>query len=419
MADANSTAGSPAKESYRTYGYRWIVLVAFMLIAAMTQVAWITFAPITSRAAEFFHTSDLLIGMLSMIFMVVYVIIVIPAAWAIDTLGFRTAVSIGAALTAVFAVTRGIFAANFRLVFASQIGLAIGQPFVMGAITRMAARWFPPQERATATGLGTLSMYLGILAGMLFTPMLILRHSIPSMLVVYGIVCAAAAVVFIALARESPPTPPCPPGQDVRALMFDGLKSMLRMKDFILLMVIFFFGLGIFNGVSTWIEDIVRPRGFTIEQAGLLGGLMLIGGIVGAVVMPLFSDRFRKRTPFILVSLAGMIPGLLGVTFAHSYWLLLASGAVFGFFLLSSGPIGFQYAAEITYPAPEGTSNSLLIVMGQLAGIVFIYGMDALKSRATGSMTTPLLGLVVLMLVSLVLGALLRDSRPQVTKPNA
>jgi hypothetical protein len=104
-----------------------------------------------------------------------------------------------------------------------------------------------------------------------------------------------------------------------------------------------------------------------------------------------------------------MIPGLLGVTFARSYGLLLASGFVFGFFLLSSGPIGFQYGAEITLPAPEGTSNTLLLVMGQISGILFIFGMEGLRTDG-GAMTGPLLGLAVLMAVCFVLSLLLRES---------
>jgi hypothetical protein len=98
------------------------------------------------------------------------------------------------------------------------------------------------------------------------------------------------------------------------------------------------------------------------------------------------------------------------MTFAPSYWLLLVSGAVFGFFLLSAGPIGFQYGAEVTMPAPEGTSNSLLLVAGQVSGIIFIFGMDALKSKATGSMTLSLLCLIGLAVLSVILAGLLRES---------
>jgi MFS family permease len=395
------------KETFKVYSYRWLVLLAFVPIACMTQVFWITFAPITSAAAEFYHKSDLMIGLLSMSFMVVYILVVLPSAWVIDTWGFRTAVGIGAVLTAVFGLTRGIFASNFTLVFLSQIGLAIGQPLVIGSITKIAARWFPVKERATASGLGTLALYLGPLVAMLLTPFLVLRVGISRMLLDYGIAAAAAAVIFLLIAREHPPTPA---GQDERVLMFAGLKSMLRQRDFLFLLILFFVGLGIFNGVSTWIEDIIRPRGFTISQAGLLGGLMLIGGILGAIIIPLFSDKLRRRKPFILLALIGLIPGLIGMTYSTGYWLLLVSGFIFGFFLLSAGPIGFQYGAEITRPAPEGTSNSLLIVMGQISGIIFIFGMDALKSPATKAMTASLLALAALTVITVILATFLRES---------
>ncbi len=394
-------------KNFKTYGYRWIVLLAFMAIAIMTQVLWITFAPITGAAARFYQTSDLMIGLLSMSFMIVFVLIFLPSAYAIDTWGFRKAVGFGAVLTAVFGLTRGIFASNFTVVLVSQVGIAVGQPFVIGAITKIAARWFPAEERATASAIGTLALYLGPLLAMFLTPILALHIGISRMLLVYGIAAAAAAVLFLLLARERPPTPA---GEEDRVRMLEGLKSMLRLRDFIFLLIMFFVGLGMFNSVSTWIENIVRPRGFSISQAGVLGGLMLGGGIIGAVFISLISDQSRRRKPFILLALIGLVPGLLGITYSTSYWLLLVSGFVFGFFLLSAGPIGFQYAAEITYPAPEATSNTLLLVMGQISGIAFIFGMDALKAPESGAMTTSLLILAGLTAVAAVLAGLIGES---------
>ncbi len=396
--------------SFRVYGYRWIVLLAFMSVVAINQLLWITFAPITGSAASYYGVSDIGIGLLSMSFMIVYIIISIPASWVIDTYGIRVAVGIGAALTGIFGLLRGLWAPDYTLVLISQIGIAIGQPFILNAITKVAARWFPIQERATASGLGSLAMYLGIVAGLALTPYLTIRSGIGSMLVTYGIVSVIAAVVFFGVARERPPTPPCPPDQEERSLVLDGLKQTLRKRDFGLLMLIFFVGLGVFNGVTTWIEDIVRPRGLSITQAGITGGLMIVGGIIGAMVIPSLSDRYRKRTPFMVLALAGAILGLVGITYAASYWLLLASAFVLGLFLLSAGPIGFQYGAEVAYPAPEGTSNGLLLLMGQISGIAFIFGMDSFKSPGTGSMTPSLVVLIGLMVLSLLLCTRLRES---------
>jgi len=389
------------------YGRRWVVLAVFAVMASLTQVLWLTFAPITGPAAAFYGKSDLMIGLLSMVFMIVYIVAAVPAAWAIDTWGFKAAAGLGAVLSAVFALLRGLFAANYTVVLISQIGIALGQPLVIGAITKVAARWFPARERATASGLGTLSLYVGPLAAMLLSPALFLRLGMGRMLVIYGLAMTAAAVLFLAVARERPPTPA---GSDERVLMFDGLKSMLRRRDFLLLLVIFFIGLGLFNSVSTWIEDIVRPRGFSVSQAGVLGALMLAGGIAGAIVIPIMSDKSRRRKPFIILALVGLLPGLIGLTFAASAGALFLSGFILGFFLLSAGPIAFQYGAEMTHPAPEGTSNSLLILMGQVSGIAFIMAMDAMKDPATGSMTKPLLVLAGLMVVAAGLALGLRES---------
>ena len=404
--------------SFKVYGYRWVVLLAFMLVVVVNQLLWITFAPITSSAAKYYGVSDLSIGLLSMSFMIVYIVISIPASWAIDTYGIRVAVGIGAALTGIFGLLRGLWAADYTLVLISQIGIAIGQPFILNAITKVAARWFPIQERATASGFGSLAMYLGIVVGLALTPYLTIRSGIGAMLVTYGIVSVIAAVVFFGLARERPPTPPCPPDQEERSLVLDGLKQTLRQRDFGLLMLIFFVGLGIFNGVTTWIENIVRPRGFSITQAGIIGGLMIVGGIIGALVIPLLSDRYRRRTPFMILALAGATLGLIGITYATGYWLLLAAAFVLGFFLLSAGPIGFQYGAEVAYPAPEGTSNGLLLLVGQISGIVFIFGMDSFKSPETGSMTSPLVVLIGLMVLSLLLCTRLRESPLMTEKGN-
>jgi len=176
-------------------------------------------------------------------------------------------------------------------------------------------------------------------------------------------------------------------------------------------LVIFFVGLGVFNAVTTWIEDIVRPRGFSIIQAGNIGGLMIVGGIIGAVVIPLMSDHYRKRVPFLLMAVVGATLGLVGITFATSYWFLLVSAFIFGFFLLSAGPVGFQYGAEMTYPTPEGTSNGLLLLMGQISGIIFILAMDSFKAIGTGSMTTPLTVLIGLMILSLFFCLKLKDAK--------
>jgi cyanate permease len=346
-----------------------------------------------------------------MVFMIVYMVVSIPASWVIDTYGIRIGAGIGAILTGFFGLMRGWAGADYNMVLIAQIGIAIGQPFLLNAITKLSAVWFPLEERATASGLGTLSMYVGILAGMVVTPLLFATNGLVGMMNLYGIGSAVIALLFVVLSRNTPPTPPCEEHGETRALAMDGFKLMFKSRDFWLLMLIFFIGLGVFNSVTTWIENILMPRGFTAAQAGNTGGIMIGGGILGAMIMPFLSDYFRRRTPFIMIALAGATIGLIGITFATNYMLLLFFGAMLGFFLLSSGPIGFQYGAEVTYPASEGASNGWLLLMGQVSGIAFIFGMDGFKSETTGSMTYPLMVMIGLMVFSFLLSSRLKESK--------
>jgi len=395
-----------AKE-YKLYKYRWVVLGVFMFVNLTIQTLWIAYAPISGLAAGFYGVSDLQIGFLAMSFMIAFIPLSIPVAWVIDTYGFKLAVSIGVILMGVFGVLRGLAGDNFSLVMASTVGIAIAQPFLLNAWTKVPANWFAIEERATAVGLVTLANLVGTALGMVLTPILIESLLIPTVQLIYGGFAAFSAILFVVLAREYPPSPPCPSGQEVRALMLDGLKHALKVKTFWFDLLITFIGLGIFNGITTWVENIIRPRGFTPTDAGTLGALMIVGGVIGAVVIPAFSDKQRKRQRYLAIAFAGALPGLLGLTFATSPILLFTSAFVMGFFLVSAMPVSMQYAAEVTHPTPEGTSNSLIQLFGQGA-VVFVYVMEALKT-ADGSFTPSLLLAVGMILLSLIFISQMKD----------
>lgn len=392
---------------YKLYPYRWVVLAVFMFINLTIQVLWITYAPITGPAAAFYGVSDLQIGLFAMSFMLAFLPLSIPVSWVIDTYGFRVAVSIGAILMGIFGILRGLAGDNYTLALWSTFGLAAAQPFLLNAWTTVPAKWFALEERATAVGIVTLGNLLGTALGMVLTPILIESMSIPSVQLIYGGAAAFSAVLFIILARETPPTHPGPPGQEIRALMLDGLKHAFTVRPFWFDLAVSFIGLAIFNGITTWIESIIRPRGFTPNDAGTLGALMIVGGVIGAVVIPALSDKQRKRQRYLYVAFIGALPGLLGLTFATAPWLLFASAFVLGFFLVSAMPIGMQYAAEVTRPTPEGTSNGLIQLFGQ-ASVVFVYIMEALKS-ADGSFTPALVLALGLLLVSALLVTQMKD----------
>lgn len=394
----------------KVYGYRWVVLLAYVIINILMQLQWITFAPITSGAVAFYNVPAIQIDLLSLIFMIVYLFVSFPASYIIDTWGIRIGIGIGAVLMGVFGFIKGFYGSSYGMVVIAQIGIAVGQPFVLNSITKVGVRWFPLHERATQAGISVLAQFLGIIIAMVLTPALFKMYGMEKMLMIYGIVTLAGAVIFLLLNKENPPTPPCPPGHDERIGVFAGMKHIFKQRDMIYLLLVFFIALGIFNAVTTWVEQIIGPRGFTITDAGITGALMMVGGIVGASILPVLSDKLRKRKPFLVISTLCAIPGLVGLTFAGSYIPLIASSFVFGFFLMAAGPIGFQYSAEICYPAPEATSQGLLMLAGQISGIIFVFGMD-IASAGGASKTPAMVVFIALMIVSVFLCIKLKESK--------
>ena len=398
----------------RVYGYRWVVLGVFAVLNALVQMNWITFAAVTGDASDFYGVSVLNIGLLSMMFMVVFIFISVPASWVIDTYGLRVGIGIGATLTGVFALMRGIFADEYSLVLLATVGLAVGQPFVMNAITKVGARWFAVDERATAASIPSLAQFIGIIVAMVLTPLLVSSRGMDGMLLIYGVVTALGGLAAILFIKERPPTPPSTIDAEERFAVFAGLRHIFRQRDMWILLGLFFVGLGMFNGISTWIEQIVAPRGFGPEEAGLIGGAMLVGGILGAGIISVWSDHARRRKPFLILALVGLLPGLIGLAFVDNFAVLAASAFVFGFFLMSAYPVGMQYSAEVSYPAPESTSQGLIILAGQIAGVLFIVGMDVFRDGPDASMTGSMVVFIILTIATIAVTSLFMRESPMI-----
>ncbi|MBU2509989.1 MFS transporter [bacterium] len=395
----------------KVYGYRWVVLVVFALIQLSIQILWSTFLPITGEAATFYGVTPLSIGMLSMMFMFVYIFVSLPSSWVISNLGVKKGVGFAVVLMGTFGLVRGLFGNHYTVVLICTVMLSIAQPFIINSITTMTARWFPVDERATATGLALLAQLVGIMGGMVITPILTAAIGIVPMLMSYGIFSASLMVIFLIVYREHPPTPPSLV-EVVEELpkMREGLKHVFKNRDSVLLMIIFCGGMVAFNSISTWIEQILAPRGFDSIDAGSIGGMMMLGGILGCIILPLLSDKTKRRKLFLIIGVVAMIPGLVGLSYFETFPLLLIVGGLLGFFQLGLGPIIMEAAANVCQPATEATTQGVLWMFGQGFSVVGIFLMDSFRTES-GAMTPFILVFAVIMACSLILAATLNESK--------
>jgi MFS family permease len=391
MASQAVVEHSPVK----AYGYRWVVLAVWMFVNILMQALWICYSPVSSQAAQLWGVSEFWVGFLAMSFMYVYVVMSLPASWVIEKYGFTFAVAVSGVVMGAAALLKGVFALNYTVVLACQIAMAIVQPLMVNSGTKFAAKWFPIQERATVVGIGSLGPFIGQAIGLMATPFMVQAYGFATTFLIYGIVSAISAVLFIIFSRENPPTPA---GYEERIPMTAGLKLVLTKLDFYLLALAFFVVFAIWQGVPTWIEGITKVRGLTTTQAGTAGGVLMIAGVVGALLIPSLSDRLRKRKPVLIAALLLSLPGVLGLTFLNGFVLVLLSSIWLGIFLVGAIPLVLQYAVEMCYPAPEPASSGILMIASQ-ASVVAITVMGWTYAK-TGSFTSSLLVITGLLLLS-------------------
>lgn len=397
--------------------YRWVVLIVYMLITALSQIMWMTFAPIARDAAAVYTGGNVdYIDYLAMLAMFSWLPFAIPAAWCIDRFGLKKGAGIGVVLIGVCGFLR-IFAPSYGWLFACMAGCAVAQPFVLNAFTKLAANWFPEKEEALASGLLTMSMFVGFTTVMFATDLILahyrtvgtVQQGIDVILYAYGIPCLIAMILFLVLFKEKPEFPPNPIAAEKKVSMTIGIKSLFRNRDFLILLALFFIGLGAFNAILTEIDNIFKTRILDIDSTlapGIVGGLMVVGGMVGAVVLSALSDKYHRRKLFLVAAVLAAIPMTILIQTLSSIVLLGACGFVFGFFLVPALPVGLTFAVEKTHPVPEATSNGMLMLSGQISGIPIVIFFD-MKLIA------------VLFCIGLILALLLREGKADKAKNTA
>ena len=336
------------------------------------------------------------VSLFSMSYMIMYIIFSIPASWVVDRFGYRHSLIIGASITAVFGLIRALFAGNFSIVLPAQFIIAIGQPFLLNISTKVPANWFPASERSTAAGILTMALkYLGFAVPMVLAPAIAESSGIPDVFMVFAVIAVISAFIAIVFTREKPLVPPPGPIPPKEELSLSSIKKLFSKKAFVLPLFICFISMGIFNALLTLIEAIMMPRGISSAQAGIVGAVFVLAGVVGAVILPVISDNLHIRIPFFIGVISLLIPLYLGLTFLEHFILLVIIAAVAGFSIMGVAPILFQHSAEVAYPIQEGTSLGVILLMGQISGALFVYLFEILQNAA-GSVVWPMLLFVAL-----------------------
>ncbi|ERT00907.1 cell surface receptor/MFS transporter (FLVCR) [Sporothrix schenckii 1099-18] len=386
---------------YKVYKRRWFGLLQLTLLNVIVSWDWLTFSPVASDAATFFHTNESTINWLSTAFFFSFVFIT-PVTIFVLHHGPRPSMMTSAVLLFLgnwirYAGTRsnlaedGLTGGHFGVVMFGQILTGLSQPFVLAAPARYSDLWFTHRGRVAATALTSLANPFGAALGQLIIPFWVYSSKdIPNMVLYVSIISTVCSVPSF-FVYGKPPTPVAPSSETPKLELLKSLKHISRSVEFWLLFIPFIVYVGFFNSISSLLNQIMLPYGYSDDQAGIAGAVLIVVGLVASAISSPILDRTKN---FILATKI-CVP-IIGISYLIFIWMPEThdSGGLAGPYVVLAAlgassftlvPVAVEFLVEVTHPASPEVTSTLAWGGGQLLGGIFIIVSDALRAGVDGS----------------------------------
>lgn len=356
---------------------KWRVIAGFSLLLGVNQFLWLTFATIIISTKQHFGVSEFLANLLTLMFPIVFVLLAIHSGKMLDNVGYKKVVGYAAILMLIGTIIRWLGVNNYWVVLAGQLLIAIAQPYITNAINLVTTDWFDKSQLATVTGIIMGGMFLATALGAFAPAPLIELFGFSQMLLLNVGITAIAVLLFFLIVEEKP-------RQQAIAVSLVGIESLFKNKRLWLISLSVFIAMGYFNGLSNWIAPILAPRGIPETTAGTITAMLIFGGILGALIIPLLSDYFQKRRLFLILATVVGATATYPLLYSTSGSTTLIISFFLGFFLLAGYPLLIAAAEDTVHPSQAAKAVAMLMMMGNLGGVIMVLLMQGVKA-STGS----------------------------------
>jgi ACS family D-galactonate transporter-like MFS transporter len=400
---------------------RWVPILALVAIGTMINYLDRTVLGIAAP----FLTKDLglsgaQMGLVFSAFSWSYAALQIPGGIFLDRFGTRVTYFIAVVFWSAFTALMGVVRSLPALIM-TRIGVGIFEAPCFPANSRILATWFPQQERARANSIYSFGQYVGL--GFLSLPLFWIteRFGWRGLFFIVGGLGIAFGFVWWALYRNPNESTTVNraeldyieaggggeyKGEPLR-FKWGHIGALLRHRQ------VLGASIGQFGGNSTqvffvtWFPTyLVKARGMTFIQAGLMTSLPYIGASVGVLVAGLISDTILKRTGS--ANLARKLPIVGGMLLAST--IILANYVPAGndaaviaimsvaFFGQGMTNLGWTVVSDIAPKKLIGLTSGIFNFSANLAGIItpLVIGITF---DLTGSFVGPLVYIAVVALL--------------------
>lgn len=150
-----------------------------------------------------------------------------------------------------------------------------------------------------------------------------------------------------------------------------------------MIMIPFAIYVGLFNSISSLLNQILQPYSFTEDEAGISGALLIAVGLVASAITSPIIDKTKSYLLACKVLVPVIAVCYLAFTWAPQTRTIVAPYAILsllGAASFSLVPIVLEYLIEISHPVAPEVSSTISWTSGQFLGGIFILISDALRA---------------------------------------
>lgn len=372
--------------SYGCLTFIWFLLPAFLspMIVDLDLTGW---------------QAGVLVGAIPL----TYIPLSLVSGLTIDRVGPRWGIGIGLLVFGLAGACRGL-ATGFPSMFVLTLLVGVGATGITFGLPKLVAALFPAQQVGSASTVYVLGSYAGS-SGAFAVGRPILGPVFGGWRPVFiwsGLAVVVFAFVwFVGTNRVEFQVAGEGRTFSVHSFTTDA-KQVFSSRNMVLLVVVGVAYLLVNHGLQGWLVTIFETRGFRPVLAGLTTTVLVAGQVVGALSIPLLSDRLSARRPAVVFAGLLVTSGTLLLFVSETVLLLAASGvAIVGIGLGGIGPLIRTIPVEIKDIGPELTATAVGIIfaVGEVGGFLgpFLVGSlrDATNSFAPGLAIVAIGGVVI------------------------
>lgn len=404
---------------------RWFIVAILFFITAINYGDRATISIAGSPMAKELGMDSVAMGYIFSAFGWAYVICQIPGGWLLDRFGSKRVYFFSIFFWSLFTLLQGavwMFSATwaFLALFALRFFVGAAESPSFPGNSRIAAAWFPAQERGTAVAIFNSAQYF---ATVIFAPVMgWLTHSFGwhYVFLFMGGVGIVGSIVWL-YAIHDPKDHPHANQAEIDYISAGGglvsmdqktggkkqgpklvyLKQLVRSRmlmgvcvgQYCINALTFFF-------ISWFPVYLVQERGLDILKAGIYAAVPAICGFVGGILGGVISDflmrktqslTLARKTPIVLGMLLSM--SMLACNYTDSIGLVILFMSM-AFFGKGIGALGWAVLADSAPKEISGLTGGLFNMCGNISSIVTPIAIGYII-HATGSFKMALVFVVV------------------------